>query len=406
MEYGLIGAKLGHSYSPDIHKMMEISDYVLKEISEANIEEFLKDRDFRGINVTIPYKLTVLPYVDYQDDSVKAIGACNTVVNKDGKLYAYNTDAPGFEALVLRNGIVVKDKRVAILGAGGASKTAQYIVKKLGAKEVYVTDTRDIPGCIKNEELPSDIDVLVNTTPCGMYPKNDTVAIDINRFPNLSGVVDVVYNPLKTPLIIEAEKRGIPCRGGLYMLVAQAFYGEQYFLDKKLDESLIDNVYNSLVKDKKNVVLIGMPTSGKTTVGKELAKSLNKQFVDVDEEIVKRIGMEISEFFAKSGEAAFRDIESEVITEIAKHPSQVIATGGGSILRSINVDHLKQNGTLYFLDRPLEKLITTTSRPLSSDRDALRKRYEERKLPMYGMRGHHCKTSVPCNRKGYHSVAA
>lgn len=378
MEYGLIGAKLGHSYSPEIYKEMVGFNYTLNEIKEEDIKSFLDKRDFKGINVTIPYKQTVLPYVDYIDDAVKAIGACNTIVNRDGELCVYNTDAPGFEALVLRSGIQIKDKKVAILGAGGASKPAQYILKKLGAKEILVTDMRDIPGCIKNEELPEDIDVLINTTPCGMYPKNDTIAIDIDRFPNLEGVIDIVYNPLKTPLVLEAEKRGIKAEAGLYMLVAQAYHAAQIYLGKELDYSLIEKTYQHLRNDKKNIVLIGMPTSGKTSVGKELAKSFNKQFVDIDEEIVKKIGMEISEFFKLNGEKAFRDIEEEVVSEVAKHPSQIIATGGGSILREKNVDHLRQNGTLYFLDRPLEKLITTSSRPLSSDRDALKKRYEER----------------------------
>ncbi|MCQ2798723.1 MAG: shikimate dehydrogenase [Bacilli bacterium] len=378
MEYGLIGAKLGHSYSPEIYKEMVGFNYTLNEIKEEDIKAFLDKRDFKGINVTIPYKQTVLPYVDYIDDAVKAIGACNTIVNRDGKLCVYNTDAPGFEALVLRSGIQIKDKKVAILGAGGASKPAQYILKKLGAKEILVTDMRDVPGCIKNEELPEDIDVLVNTTPCGMYPKNDTIAIDIDRFPNLEGVIDIVYNPLKTPLVLEAEKRGIKAEAGLYMLVAQAYHAAQIYLGKELDYSLIEKTYQHLRNDKKNIVLIGMPTSGKTSVGKELAKSFNKQFVDIDEEIVKKIGMEISEFFKLNGEKAFRDIEEEVVSEVAKHPSQIIATGGGSILREKNVDHLRQNGTLYFLDRPLEKLITTSSRPLSSDREALKKRYEER----------------------------
>lgn len=378
MEYGLIGAKLGHSYSPEIYKEMVGFNYTLNEIKEEDIKAFLDKRDFKGINVTIPYKQTVLPYVDYIDDAVKAIGACNTIVNRDGKLCVYNTDAPGFEALVLRSGIQIKDKKVAILGAGGASKPAQYILKKLGAKEILVTDMRDIPGCIKNEELPEDIDVLINTTPCGMYPKNDTIAIDIDGFPNLEGVIDIVYNPLKTPLVLEAEKRGIKAEAGLYMLVAQAYHAAQIYLGKDLDYSLIEKTYQHLRNDKKNIVLIGMPTSGKTSVGKELAKSFNKQFVDIDEEIVKKIGMEISEFFKLNGEKAFRDIEEEVVSEVAKHPSQIIATGGGSILREKNVDHLRQNGTLYFLDRPLEKLITTSSRPLSSDREALKKRYEER----------------------------
>ena len=378
MEYGLIGAKLGHSYSPEIYKIMVGFNYILNEIKEEDIKAFLDKKDFKGINVTIPYKQTVLPFVDYIDDAVKEIGACNTIVNRDGKLCVYNTDAPGFEALVLRSGVQIKDQKVAILGAGGASKPAQYILKKMGAKEILVTDMRDIPGCIKNDDLPNDIDVLVNTTPCGMYPKNDTIAIDISRFPNLKGVIDIVYNPLKTPLVLEAEKRGIPAEAGLYMLVAQAYHAAQIYLGKELDYSLIEKTFQMLRDDKKNIVLIGMPTSGKTTVGKELAKSFNKQFVDIDEEIVKKIGMEISEFFKLNGEKAFRDIEEEVIAEVSKHPSQIIATGGGSILREKNVDHLRQNGVLYFLDRPLEKLITTSSRPLSSDREALKKRFEER----------------------------
>ena len=381
MKYGLIGEHLTHSFSKVIHE--QIGDYVyeIKEIEPQNVDAFMKQKDFCAINVTIPYKETVMPYLDYIDSSALQIGAVNTVVNKNGKLYGYNTDYFGMKALISKINLEIKDKKVLIIGTGGTSKTATAVTKDLGAKEIIYVSNIAVNGAHTYEEIYSshtDIQVIFNTSPVGMYPKNEGMPIDIDKFPYLEGVLDVVYNPIRTNLVIKAQSKGLVSQGGLYMLGAQAVYAYEYFMDTQVDKTVCDTVYNTVLKQKDNIVLTGMPSSGKTTVGKILANLTGKTFVDTDDEIVKRINMDIPSYFEKFGESEFRKIESEIIKEFSVKNNQIIATGGGAILKDINVNYLKQNGNIYFLNRSLENLIPTNDRPLSSSIEALKKRYDER----------------------------
>lgn len=381
MKYGLIGEHLGHSFSKAIHE--KIGDYVyeIKEIEPENVKSFIEARDFYGINVTIPYKEVVIPMLDYVDDSAKKIGAVNTVVNKNGKLYGYNTDYSGMKALVLRVGAEIEGKKVLIIGTGGTSKTARAVVSDMGAREIIFVSNVEAPNALSYEEvyaIHTDVDVIFNTSPVGMFPRNDASPIDLDKFPNLTALIDVVYNPIETKLVRQAKARGIKAEGGLYMLGAQAVFAYEHFSGKTVDKSLCDSVYRDVLREKDNIILVGMPSSGKTTVGKRLAELTGKQFIDTDEVIIESSGREISEIFATDGEAFFRDLESKAIDDVSKLNGLIIATGGGAILREKNVDTLRENGKIYFIDRSLSLLIPTDDRPLSSTEEAVTKRYNER----------------------------
>ena len=381
MEYGLIGEKLGHSYSKEIHAYLANYDYELCEVGREEIDSFLKARNFKAINVTIPYKQTVIPYLHYVDEGAMAIGAVNTVVNRDGKLYGYNTDFFGMCALIEKIGVSLEGKKVIILGTGGTSKTAAAVARHLGAKEILRVSRSEGDDTVTYEKLYKehiDAEYIINTTPVGMYPNTDGAPVDITKFEKLTGVCDAIYNPLRTELIVRARERGIAAEGGLYMLVAQAVRAAEIFIDTKFELDKISEIYDILKGRKENIVLIGMPASGKSTVGSLLAERLSRKFIDTDELIVERAGMEIPEIFSKHGEGYFRDLESEVISDVSKDTSLIIATGGGAILREENVRRLKKNGRLVFIDRPLDKLVPTDSRPLSSDRESITKRYNER----------------------------
>lgn len=380
MEYGCIGERLGHSFSKIIHNKLCDYKYELKEIPEKELEEFMKKADFKAINVTIPYKQAVIPFLDEISETAEKIGAVNTIVNKNGRLLGYNTDFSGMKALINFAGITLKNKKVLILGSGGTSKTAYAVAVSLGAREIYRVSRKGGEGLItysqaENEQI--DADIIINTTPCGMYPNTHTVAVDINKFVNLSGVVDAVYNPLNSQLIVEAKAKGIRAVGGLYMVVAQAVFAAEKFKDTIIDNAQIERIYNEILSDKENIVLIGMPSCGKTTLGKLLAEKLGKEFIDTDEQIKEQYG-DISEIFHQKGEKGFREIEAEIIKETAKKQSAVIATGGGAVLNAANIRLLKGNGKVIFIDRSLDKLITTDDRPLSSSREMLEKRYIER----------------------------
>lgn len=381
MQYGLIGEKLGHSFSKIIHNELYNEEYELKEIAKADLDSFMKEKSFKAINVTIPYKEDVIPYLDFVDDNAKKIGAVNTIINKRGKLYGYNTDFRGLISLIKFAEIEIKDKKVLILGSGGTSKTALAVSEELGAKYVFRVSRNKTDDLISYEDVYQnhlDADIIINTTPCGMYPNIDSSAVDINRFNNLSGVVDAIYNPLCSKLVIDAKNNGIKAIGGLYMLVAQAFFAAEMFIDKRLDLTEIERIYKKILKQKQNIVLIGMPGCGKTTIGKVVAKECNKQFTDSDQEIILREKTDISKIFELKGEEYFRKVESEVIAELSIKQGVVIATGGGVVLDSENVNHLKQNGIVIFIDRLLEKLVTSSDRPLSQNREMLKKRYDER----------------------------
>lgn len=389
MEYGLIAEKLGHSFSKEVHGFLADYDYQLMELTEKELDAFMRSRSFKAINVTIPYKEKVIPYLYKIDSAAKQIGSVNTIVNKDGKLYGYNTDFPGMKAMILSSGIEIKDKKVLILGSGGTAKTAIAVSKDLGAKEILtVSRTKSNDNITYNEAYDKhcDAQVIINTTPCGMFPNIETAAIDLTHFNSLESVVDAVYNPLKTTLSLSAEKKGAKSVCGLYMLVAQAVYACEKFKGCEIQKSEIDRVYNKVLGSKQNIVLIGMPSCGKSTVGRLLAEKLGRPFYDTDKIIEEKTGRQCAEIIRNDGEAVFRNIESQVILEVSKLSSVVIATGGGAVISEANRDNLHKNGTIWFIDRPIEKLITTANRPLSSDRQLLEKRYTER-YPIY------CKTA-------------
>ncbi|MBR5437611.1 MAG: ATP-binding protein [Clostridia bacterium] len=378
MNYGLIGEKLGHSFSKPIHESIAGYEYEIKEIPREELDSFMKGKAFSGINVTIPYKEKVIPYLDFTDEAAEKIGAVNTVVNKDGRLYGYNTDFGGMKMLIGKQGFSYEGRKVVILGSGGTSKTARAVAESLGAEEIICVSRKGEVNYDNLLSLHGDCDYIINTTPCGMYPNTDERAVDVSLFKNLKGVTDVVYNPLKTGLVLDCEKNGIKADGGLYMLVAQAVLASQIFSGKSYDvKKITDEVYGRILNEKRNIVLIGMPGSGKSTIGKALSEALGKTFVDTDD-IIKEEHGDISRIFSEKGEKFFRDAETDAVKSVALKNNLVIATGGGAVLREENVSSLKHNGILFFLDRPLEDIIPTDDRPLSKDIDALKKRYEER----------------------------
>lgn len=381
MEYGCIGEKLSHSFSKEIHARLADYQYELKELERAEVPAFMSKADFKAINVTIPYKETVIPFLDEIDDAAKAIGAVNTVVKRDGRLYGYNTDFAGMSALLRKAGIALENKKVLILGSGGTSKTALAVAKAQNASDVLRVSRSSADDCITYEQAiceHSDAEVIINTTPVGMYPNINGAAIDLKYFKNLSGVADAVYNPLNSMLVQKARERGIPAEGGLYMLVMQAAYAVQHFIGEEISLEKCENCYQDILKLKKNIVLIGMPSSGKSTLGEKIAKELQMDFVDSDTEIVKQAGCSIPEIFAGKGEKYFRELETKVIEILSAKQHTVIATGGGAILKEENVRLLRANSTLIFIDRPLEQLITTDDRPLSNDRQKLERLFAER----------------------------
>ena len=381
MEYGCIGEKLGHSFSKEIHNALATYNYELKELEKTEVDAFMKSHDFKAINVTIPYKQTVIPYLDFISDEAKSIGAVNTVVNKNGKLYGFNTDFFGMKSLIERTGIEINKKKVAILGGGGTSKTAEAVSKALGAEVIFKISRNSKAGFITYDELyniSDTIDVIINTTPVGMYPDIYTSAVEVERFKNLSGVVDAVYNPLRSKLVSDALENNIKAVGGLYMLVAQAAAAVEKFIDTKITTENIEKVFKNLFNKKENIVLIGMPSSGKSTVGNMLAEKLGRAFFDSDKLVESTQNMTIPDIFKAEGEAYFRNCETEAVFELSKNNSSVIATGGGVVLNKKNIELLKENGKVFFLDRPLEMLLTTDDRPLSSNKADLEKRYNER----------------------------
>ena len=388
MEYGLIGAKLGHSYSKIIHEMLCGYHYDLCPLpTEEEARAFLAKRQFKAINVTIPYKKLVMEYCSYIDPRAKAIGAVNTVVNKNGLLYGYNTDYMGFAHLCDAHGVNFAGGTVLILGTGGTHNTTWAVAHDRGAKQIYTVSRHPDPEkgeLTYAQALTTGAQIIINTTPVGMYPNVGVSALDITSMPGLEAVIDVIYNPDKTELILRAEELGVPVAvGGLEMLVAQAVYAAEYFLDRKFEDAPVEirRITAALRRDMLNIALIGMPSSGKTTLGRMLAKSLGRTFVDLDEEIVKTDGRSIPDIFAAEGEEGFRAKEAAQIARFGKEKGLVLSCGGGAVKRAENVRALRQNGPVLWVQRPVERL-ATGGRPLSTGLDALRKMEAER-MPLY-----------------------
>ena len=378
--YGLLGRKLGHSWSEPIHKALGCRDYRNFEQEPEELEGFLRRKDLGGLNVTMPYKRDVMRYCDVIDPAAAAIGSVNTLVWRDGKLYGYNTDIDGFLYMLRRAEISLRGKKVVVLGSGGASLMAQAAARREGAREIVVVSRS---GEVNYENLPDrhgDAEVLINTTPVGMWPRLEGRPVDLRLLPKVTDVADVVYNPGRTNLLLQAEEtarwletprgadesrgRAIRYTGGLAMLVAQAKRAEELFFDRNIPDSETERIIAQLWRDRTNLVLTGMPGSGKTTVGQELARLSGKPFVDLDGEIVKKAGKSIPEIFAQEGEGAFRKIENEVLTEVCARNGQIVATGGGAVLWSENRAAMRRTGWVYWLKRDLDRL-PKDGRPLS-----------------------------------------
>ncbi|MBR5321539.1 MAG: shikimate kinase [Clostridia bacterium] len=377
--YGLLGEHLPHSFSPQIHLALGNHDYNLFEIAPDNLESFMTEHNFKGINVTIPYKKAVIPYLDVVSPEAEKIGAVNTVTVRDGKLYGDNTDYFGFVYMLEKSGISVKDKKSVVLGGGGASATVQAVLHDFGASEVVVVDL-NTENNYENLYLHYDAQIIVNTTPVGMYPNNLKSLVNLDDFKNITGVLDVVYNPLKTKLILDAEARNIPCSAGLSMLVAQAKKAHEIFFDTKIDTSVCEKIENVLKMQMCNIVLIGMAGCGKSTVGKVLSEKLGKELVDTDQMIENVENMPIPEIIEKFGEVHFRNCENAAVILAGREKECVIATGGGVITRPENYNPLKQNGIMVFINRDAD-LLPTKGRPLSQMHGV--KALYEKRMPLY-----------------------
>ena len=362
-----MGEAVGHSFSPWIHQALADYDYRLYPTPPTDVEELFRRREFKGLNVTIPYKQTVIPLCDEVDPQAAAIGAVNTVVNRDGRLTGYNTDIDGLICLARRAGVNMAGKKVAVLGSGGTSRTAQAAARKLGAAQVVVI-SRNGEDNYGNLSRHADTQVVVNTTPVGMYPRCGVAPVSLEAFPRLEGLLDVVYNPLRTALLMEAEARGIPCSCGLPMLVAQARRAAELFTGADIPDDRLEEVVSSLNAQMRNVVLIGMPGCGKSAVGRELARRMGRPFADLDKLIEEQAGRTIPEIFAQEGEAAFRSLESQVVREAGRETGRVVSTGGGVVTRRENRAPLRQNGVIVHLTRDLS-LLSKKGRPVSQGTD-------------------------------------
>ena len=376
MKCGLLGRKLGHSYSPQIHALMADYPYNLFEKEPEDVKDFILHGDFTGINVTIPYKKDVIPYLDELSPMAKRMGAVNTVIRRaDGSLFGHNTDYFGFSSMVERSGITVAGKKVLVLGSGGASNTAVKVLQDLNARVVIIS--RSGENNYQNLHLHQDASVIVNTTPVGMYPNTGVSPVDLDRFPHLEGVLDMIYNPARTQLLLDAEQRGLPHENGLWMLVAQAKEAAEYFSGRKMDDSVIEAVYDTLSAQMQNIVLIGMPGCGKSTIAELLAQRLGRTAEDADRKIIQLAGRSIPEIFVEDGEEVFRSLETSALEILGKQSCLVIATGGGCVTKIRNYRLLHQNSRIFWLKRELN-VLPTDGRPLSqanrlSDMYAVRK---------------------------------
>ena len=379
MHCGLLGGKLGHSYSPQIHGHLGAYSYKLFERQPEELEDFIKHGDFTGLNVTIPYKKAVIPYCSELSERAKALGAINTIVRRaDGSLIGHNTDYFGFETMLRNSKLQVTGKKVLVLGTGGASNTAVAVLRAENANVVIISRTGE--NHYGNLHLHRDASVIVNTTPVGMYPNVGISPVDLGDFPHLEGVLDVIYNPARTQLLLNAEKRGLVAVNGLEMLVAQAKESAEWFTGSKISDAVIPKIHHILKNQMENIILIGMPGSGKSTIGAILAEKTGKTLIDADAYLVEKAGRSIPDIFAIDGEVGFRAMETEVLAELGKRSGLIIATGGGCVTQNRNYDLLHQNGTIFCLNRNLD-LLPTDGRPLSQT-TKLTEMYRVRK-PMY-----------------------
>lgn len=380
MIYGLLGKTLRHSYSKLIHERMADYTYDLYETPEEGLEALIHRPDMGGFNVTIPYKQTVIPFCDELTPAARAIGSVNTLYHdKDGRLIGDNTDYFGFSYMARRAGIAFAGRKVVILGSGGTSLTARRVAADEGAREIVIVSRSGVDN-YENLDRHADAEILINTTPVGMYPKNEGMLVNPQQFHNCCGVLDVIYNPLKTNLILAAEDAGIPATGGLPMLVAQAAPAVERFSGCTVGESVIEETLGALTREVRNIVLVGMPGCGKSSLGRLAAERTGRPFYDTDEMVVKKAGCSIPEIFASQGETVFRDLETQAVVQAARERGSVIATGGGVLLREENRRALRQNSRVVYLERALE-LLPTDGRPISQTR-SLADIYRER-LPLF-----------------------
>ena len=377
MSCGLLGRKLGHSYSPQIHAQLGDYSYSLFEREPEELEDFLRQGEWQGLNVTIPYKKTVLPYCDALSDAAREIGSVNTLLRRsDGSLYGDNTDAYGFAYLLRESGIDPAGKKALVLGSGGAGVMACWVLRKALAREVVVI-SRGGEHNYENLERHADAELIVNTTPVGMFPQNGEAPLDLRRFPRCAGVADVIYNPARTALLLQAEQLGIPHANGLTMLVAQAKASAEQFCGHPLDEGEVERITRLLTRQMQNVVLIGMPGCGKSKIAHLLGERLGRPVLEADEAIEKAAGRSIPEIFAEEGEEGFRRRETQVLRELGKQSGAVISTGGGCVTREENYGLLHQNGVIFWRQRDPD-LLSKKGRPISQSRD-LHELFEERR---------------------------
>ena len=378
MKCGLLGRKLGHSYSPQIHAKLADYSYELFEKEPDELDDFLRNGDFTGINVTVPYKKDVIPFLNEMTPRAKKLGAVNTIVRRDGKLIGHNTDYFGFLTMVRSSGLEVAGKKVLVLGSGGASNTAVAVLEELGAQVLVIS--RSGENSYENLHLHADAALIVNTTPVGMYPNTGASPVNLDLFPRLEGVLDVVYNPARTQILLEAEKRGLVAVNGLLMLVAQAKEAAEWFAGTAFSDEKIPKIHATLRRQMENIILIGMPGCGKSTIGRKLAETLGKEFIDADQALEVHFGRPITEIIPQDGEPAFRAMETEILQMLGKRSGLIIATGGGCVTQARNYPLLHQNSTIFWLMRDLEKL-PTHGRPLSQ-KNKLSELYKVRK-PLY-----------------------
>ncbi len=378
LKCGLLGETLGHSYSPRIHAYLGDYDYHLYEISREKVEDFILNGDWDGLNVTIPYKKVAASLCDELSDIARDLGSVNTIVRRDGKLCGHNTDYYGFKSMVLETGIDISGKKALVLGTGGTGVTIVKVLTEMGAEVVPISRTGE--NNYGNIEKHSDAVLVVNATPVGMYPKNGASPLDLRRIPSCECVLDVIYNPMRTALILQAESLGLKYKSGLHMLIAQAKYSSELFQNKKISDDSVTFIENSLTKELENIILIGMPGSGKSVVAEALGRRLNRRVIETDSEIVRSAGLSIPEIFEKSGEEEFRRLETAQMELSGKLSERIISTGGGVVTRDENYNLLHQNGIIVWLERDTSKL-PTDGRPISQKSD-LNTLYQKRK-PMY-----------------------